>query len=662
MPLSLGRRPDEAEAVRIIHAAIDAGLGLIDTADAYGRDHREIGHNERLIARALRERPGCGVVVATKGGIERPDGRWKPNGRPEHLRRACEASLKALGVESIALYQWHRPDPEVPFEESVGALAELRRAGKIQAVGLSNVTAAQIRAARTIVPIASVQNRGNVHDRAPWDDGVIAECQRHEITFLAYSPVGGIRRKDQLAADPVLNAIGAKHDATPQQVALAWLVASSPVVIAIPGASRLSSLQGSIRALDLILDADDLAALELEAPSALGSIGRTCRIAGGFTPADPGELKPLLEYLERDEPVPERIDFPVGTLLPDGRLDLCKQGLGPEGTRAVASALQSNTRVAHLLLGANGMGDEGAKAVANLARTSESLRTLYLGCNLIGAEGAESLAEALGANPNLRALWLKRNPIGDAGARALAARLRRPNGLRVLDLVNTHLGRDGLRHVAEALASPEARVERLYLCGNGLSAGDIAPLADLVRSGTVLEALYLSVNRLGDLGAQWLAAALEADRSLRTLSLSSNGIGPEGARALARAIQGHRCLRVLELGYEPSTRVLGERGNQIGDEGAAALAEALPGNRSLEAIDLLRNGISDDGARLLLDALAWNDRLLELALGKGLSSEIRRDLRLLLDRNRAGRTDRAAIDTDPDVAAIRSVYRTGAKA
>jgi aryl-alcohol dehydrogenase-like predicted oxidoreductase len=256
MALSLRRRPPEEEAVRLIHAALDAGMDFIDTADAYCLDEGDVGHNERLLARALRERPGEPVVIATKGGMERPSGRWLVNGRPDYLKRCCEASLQALDVEVITLYQLHRPDLRVPFSDSVGALAELREAGKILHVGLSNVSVAQIEVARQIVPIVSVQNRCHPYDRSAWQDGVIRYCEENAIAFLAYSPVGGMRDRDLVAQDPVLTEIGRAHGVSPQQVALAWLLAASPVLVAIPGATRLTSVLGSAAAMDLVLTAD----------------------------------------------------------------------------------------------------------------------------------------------------------------------------------------------------------------------------------------------------------------------------------------------------------------------------------------------------------------------------------------------------------------------
>jgi aryl-alcohol dehydrogenase-like predicted oxidoreductase len=263
MLLSLAGRPDEAGALRTIHAALDAGVTLVDTADAYCLDGSEVGHNERLVAKALASWPGDrdGVLVATKGGHTRPGREWGLDGRPEHLRQACEASLRALGVEAIGLYQFHRPDPKVPFAESVGALAELRSAGKVRMVGLSNVSVDQIEQARRIVEVASVQNEFSPRFRR--SEGELAWCAAHRIAFLPWSPLGGMGRGGLLAQrHPAFAAVAADHGASPQQVALAWELAKAPVVIPIPGARRPETITDSAAAATLRLDGDELARLD----------------------------------------------------------------------------------------------------------------------------------------------------------------------------------------------------------------------------------------------------------------------------------------------------------------------------------------------------------------------------------------------------------------
>ena len=264
MHLSLQERPPEAESVGVIHAALDAGVRLIDTADVYCLDDRDIGHNERLIAGALRgwNGPRGDVLVATKGGLTRPRGSWERDGRPEHLRAACDRSLRALGVERIAIYQLHAPDSQVPFEESVGALADLRREGKVEWLGLSNVSVPQIRAAETIVPIASVQNRLSPFFREALADGVVAYCEERGIGFLAYSPTGGGRLNRKLPGHPVLRPMVERLGVSAHALALAWVLSRSPAVIVIPSARRVEHALDSVRAGGLELSAEDLTAID----------------------------------------------------------------------------------------------------------------------------------------------------------------------------------------------------------------------------------------------------------------------------------------------------------------------------------------------------------------------------------------------------------------
>jgi aryl-alcohol dehydrogenase-like predicted oxidoreductase len=263
MPLSLAGRPDEAQAVRTIHAALDAGVTLIDTADAYCRDQSDFGHGEGLVARALAAWNGDRdrVLVATKGGHTRPGGAWELDGRPEYLRQACEASLKRLGVEAIGLYQFHRPDPKVPFIESVGALAELRAAGKIRLVGLSNVSIDQIGQARDLIDVASVQNEFSPRFRR--SEGELVWCAANRIAFLPWSPLGGIGRgRDLGGRHRAFAEVADAHGVSPQQVALAWELAKGPVVIPIPGSSRPETILDSVAAASLRLGADELARLD----------------------------------------------------------------------------------------------------------------------------------------------------------------------------------------------------------------------------------------------------------------------------------------------------------------------------------------------------------------------------------------------------------------
>jgi aryl-alcohol dehydrogenase-like predicted oxidoreductase len=263
MQMSLAGRPEEAQSVRTIHAALDAGATLIDTADAYCRDGSELGHGERLVAKALAAWSGDPdrVLVATKGGHTRPGGEWRLDGRPEYLRQACEASLRALGLEAIGLYQFHRPDPKVPFAESVGALAELKAAGKVRLVGLSNVSVDQVNQARELVDVASVQNEFSPRFRR--SEGELAFCAAQGIAFLPWSPLGGIGRgRDLGGRHRAFAEVAGAHGVSPQRVALAWELAKAQVVIPIPGASRPETITDSLAAASLRLSDDDLARLD----------------------------------------------------------------------------------------------------------------------------------------------------------------------------------------------------------------------------------------------------------------------------------------------------------------------------------------------------------------------------------------------------------------
>jgi len=262
MPMSIEGRPDTDRSVATIHAALDAGVTLIDTADAYHLHADEVGHNEILIAQALASWGGdtSGVLVATKGGHLRPgDGSWYVDGDPAYLKQAAEASLKRLGVEAIGLYQLHRPDPRVPFEESVGAVRDLLDEGKIRLAGISNANPAQIRQAQQILGgrLASVQNQFSPAFRS--SEPELRLCDELGIAFLPYSPLGGISRAGQLGDRfAEFATVAQAHGVSPQQVALAWMLAKSPQVIPIPGASRPESIQDSARSAELTLTPAEL--------------------------------------------------------------------------------------------------------------------------------------------------------------------------------------------------------------------------------------------------------------------------------------------------------------------------------------------------------------------------------------------------------------------
>jgi aryl-alcohol dehydrogenase-like predicted oxidoreductase len=260
MPMSLAGRPDEAQSIRTIHAALDAGANLIDTADAYCLDESEVGHNERLIAKAIRDRRD-GVLVATKGGHTRPGGDWDVDGTPAHLRAACEASLRALETDRIDLYQYHRPDPRVPYAESVGALKELQDEGKIRWIGLSNANLDQLEEALGIAEIVAVQNQLSLEFTSPLAKREVQAATDRGIAFLPWSPLGGIGNAASPGGVNPVKAAAERHGVSPQQVALAWLLSLGPTVIPIPGASRPETITDSLKAARLELSADELAAI-----------------------------------------------------------------------------------------------------------------------------------------------------------------------------------------------------------------------------------------------------------------------------------------------------------------------------------------------------------------------------------------------------------------
>lgn len=239
-----GPPPDRESAKSVLRHAVAHGVTLIDTADSYGP-----AVSEELIAEALAPYP-AGLVIATKGGFVRPGpDRWQPDGRPEHLREALEGSLRRLRLDCIDVYQLHRPDPKVPYAESVGALGELQRAGKIRHIGVSNVDLDELATARGIVPVVSVQNRYNYEDRSAED--VLDACERDGIAFLPWAPVGGTSR---LKAE-TLERLARDHRATPLQIALAWLLQRSPVMLPIPGTGSVAHLDENLAAAALHLNA-----------------------------------------------------------------------------------------------------------------------------------------------------------------------------------------------------------------------------------------------------------------------------------------------------------------------------------------------------------------------------------------------------------------------
>jgi aryl-alcohol dehydrogenase-like predicted oxidoreductase len=247
-----GEPADRAEAVRVLRRAVELGINFIDTADSYGP-----GVSEEIIAEALHPYP-TGLVIATKGGFVRPGpNQWAENGKPEHLRSACEQSLRRLRLERIDLYQLHRIDPKVPAEDQLGTLKDLQAQGKIKHIGLSEVSVEQIQHARTMVSIVSVQNRYSVTDRGSED--VLEYCEQEKLGFIPWFPLAAGRVSGSKSP---IGRMAAQWKATPSQVALAWLLARSPVMLPIPGTSRVEHLEENVAAVNLRIDANRMQELD----------------------------------------------------------------------------------------------------------------------------------------------------------------------------------------------------------------------------------------------------------------------------------------------------------------------------------------------------------------------------------------------------------------
>ncbi|HEY9810396.1 MAG TPA: aldo/keto reductase [Halomicronema sp.] len=265
MPLSLKGRPSEVDAIAVIHRALDLGVSFIDTADAYCEDENEKHHNEALIAKALHEYSGnkVHVIVATKGGLMRPNGSWRRNGNPKHLRETIRASFEALGGEkAIDIWQYHAPDPDYSIEESLGPVKDAVNKGFIRFVGVSNFSVEEIKRARNVVDVVCVQNQYNPWCRQPEFDGVLEYCERETLTFLPWSPLGGSRRAKSLQELPVIVNLAKEKGVSVYCIVLAWLRAKSPCIVPIPAATKVSSIEDSVQSLKVKLTSQEVAQID----------------------------------------------------------------------------------------------------------------------------------------------------------------------------------------------------------------------------------------------------------------------------------------------------------------------------------------------------------------------------------------------------------------
>ncbi|GAB1538269.1 aldo/keto reductase [Scytonema sp. NUACC21] len=270
MPMSIANRPPESQSIEVIHRALDLGIAFIDTADSYCKDESDKHHNERLIHQALKTYNGDGdsVVVATKGGLMRPNGNWTRNGDPAHLEETIRVSYEALGGDKpIDIWQYHAPDPNYTIEESLAPVKAAVDAGMIRYVGVSNFSVEEIKRARDIVDVVSVQNQYNPWYRQPEFDGVLEYCESESLTFLPWSPFGGSRRHSGLADFPTIANLAQEKGVSVYAIVLAWLRSKSPCILPIPGASKVSSIEDSVSAIDVKLSDDEVQRIDRETAS-----------------------------------------------------------------------------------------------------------------------------------------------------------------------------------------------------------------------------------------------------------------------------------------------------------------------------------------------------------------------------------------------------------
>lgn len=307
-----------------------------------------------------------------------------------------------------------------------------------------------------------------------------------------------------------------------------------------------------------------------------------------------GDLQPVIDFIAGNQPLPATDrPFPVGTVTADGRLDLCKQKLGVQGMTLIAAALQQNHVIKHVLLGTNAFGNPGAMELAKVLRVNTTIETIYLGCNYMESTGCIALCEALEQNTTVRSIWFKRNPIGAESIPAIIRLLQKNRHIRTLDLVNTCVG-EALHELLHYLGNNDT-LERLYLSGNRLTASTMAHVNQMLLQNDHLKGLFLSVNNFGDEGVKALLPALSANKTLQEISFASCGVSDEGVQLLCQALSNNPNLVMLDLGYAPSTRVLGAAANQLSAKGVAAIMQLT----YLQSLNLTRTNLSADLKALL---------------------------------------------------------------
>lgn len=322
-------------------------------------------------------------------------------------------------------------------------------------------------------------------------------------------------------------------------------------------------------------------------------------------------LQPVIEFLNSNTPLPEaNTAFPVGTITTDGRLDMCKQQLGIRGLELVAEPLKGNQVVKHLLLGTNAFGNTGAAAVAELVAANKTIETVYLGCNYIEQEGCKAICEAVEASTSVTSVWFKRNPIGAESMPAIIKMLSGNKQLRTLDLVNTNAG-EGFHTLFEYMQENDS-VERLYLSGNYLTAEAMKHVSKMLAKNKHLRSLYLSVNNIGDEGVAELIPGLAVNTTLEELSLASCGITGKGMELLFTTLQTNNTLISLDLGYAPSTKVLGAKANEMSAAAAALMVEYVERQPNLINLNLGKMALPEAQRNMLIAAMSQRNGCLEM--------------------------------------------------
>ncbi len=369
----------------------------------------------------------------------------------------------------------------------------------------------------------------------------------------------------------------------------------------------------------------------------------------------PAELEALADWLKQKQKTLEDLQFKRGSALTGGRLDLCKQSIGPEGLREVLNNLSQENGVEHLLLGLNALGDDGARQVAEFGAQNEFIKTIYLGCNKISPQGAKEFAGELEKGWFGQALWLKRNPIQRAGALAIVEAIKDQHPLKILDLTNIGLNDHDGAQIVQALTETNQNLEYLFLGGNGLGAATARELKELIKNHPNLRGLYLDTNPLQDSSTELLNFEPNRPIKLIDLSLSCCGIDSESTRVLFEKLSQHQLQR-LNLGWVAAAGPLQMPANSISAETTEAVANYLATNPSLRYLNLTKTGLRSQQGLRLLEGLQNNKTLLELKLGKNIARSIKKRIGSILERNKADNPSLSA--PPPHIQDILSIYRS----